>query len=127
MPACLPSRATLTFPRTTTSAWPGRQPLLSNWPWITSASAIPASIQSDNPSLVQAQLGADNGPGFGWEDIDVWKLGVEYKYSQQLTLRAGYNHGDNPISPSDVTFNILAPGVIEDHLTVGFHVHPGIG
>jgi long-chain fatty acid transport protein len=73
-----------------------------------------------NPSLVQAQLGADNGPGFGWEDIDVWKLGAEYKYSQQLTLRAGYNHGDNPISPSDVTFNILAPGVIEDHLTVGF-------
>jgi long-chain fatty acid transport protein len=74
----------------------------------------------NNPSLVQAQLGADNGPGFGWQDIDVWKLGAEYKYSQQLTLRAGYNHGDNPITASDVTFNILAPGVIEDHVTLGF-------
>ena len=73
-----------------------------------------------NPSLVMAQLGADNGPGFGWQDIDVWKLGAEYKYSQQLTVRAGWNHGDNPISASDVTFNILAPGVIEDHVTVGF-------
>src|SRR5512139_1965458 len=73
-----------------------------------------------NQSLVMAQLGADNGPGFGWEDIDVWKLGAEYKYSQQLTLRAGWNHGDNPITSDNVTFNILAPGVVEDHLTLGF-------
>ncbi|MBU1264647.1 MAG: outer membrane protein transport protein [Gammaproteobacteria bacterium] len=73
-----------------------------------------------NPSLVPFPLGADNGPGFGWQDIDVWKLGAEYKYSQQLTVRAGWNHGDNPITPADVTFNILAPGVIEDHVTVGF-------
>lgn len=77
----------------------------------------------NNPSsnaFIPAPLGADNGPGFGWQDIDVWKLGIEYKYSQQLTLRAGYNHGDNPISASDVTFNILAPGVIKDHATLGF-------
>ncbi|MHB0983848.1 MAG: OmpP1/FadL family transporter, partial [Thiobacillus sp.] len=74
----------------------------------------------NNPSLVPFPLGADNGPGFGWQDIDVWKLGAEYKYSQQLTLRAGYNRGDSPISASDVTFNILAPGVIEDHVTLGF-------
>jgi long-chain fatty acid transport protein len=73
-----------------------------------------------NASLVPFPLGADNGPGFGWQDIDVWKLGAEYKLSQQLTLRAGWNHGDNPITPADVTFNILAPGVIEDHLTLGF-------
>jgi long-chain fatty acid transport protein len=76
-----------------------------------------------NPSanaFIPAPLGADNGPGFGWQDIDVWKLGAEYKYSQQLTLRAGWNHGDNPITSADVTFNILAPGVVEDHLTLGF-------
>jgi len=74
----------------------------------------------NNPSTNMAQLGADNGPGFGWQDVDVWKLGVEYKYSQQLTLRAGYNHGDNPIEARDVTFNILAPGVVKDHATLGF-------
>ncbi|MBN8766366.1 MAG: outer membrane protein transport protein [Thiobacillus sp.] len=73
-----------------------------------------------NPSTNMAQLGADNGPGFGWQDIDVWKLGIEYKYSQQLTLRAGYNHSDNPIQARDVTFNILAPGVVKDHATLGF-------
>lgn len=73
-----------------------------------------------NPSTNMAQLGSDGGPGFGWDDIDVWKLGVEYKYSQQLTLRAGYNHVDNPIQARDVTFNILAPGVVKDHATLGF-------
>jgi len=65
-------------------------------------------------------LGGDNGPGFGWDDIDVWKLGMEYKHNNAWTFRAGYSHSDNPISSSDVTFNILAPGVVQDHLTLGF-------
>ena len=64
-------------------------------------------------------LGGPLGAGFGWDDVNVWKLGVEYKYSQALTLRAGYNHGDNPIKSSEVTFNILAPGVVQDHVTLG--------
>jgi long-chain fatty acid transport protein len=67
-----------------------------------------------------ACFGGSVGPGFGWKDVDVWKLGVEYAYSKNLTLRAGWNHGDNPIGAADVTFNILAPGVVKDHLTLGF-------
>jgi long-chain fatty acid transport protein len=69
---------------------------------------------------VSACLGGSNGAGFGWQDVDVWKLGVEYRYSDQLTLRGGYNHSDNPIQSKDVTINILAPGVVQDHLTLGF-------
>lgn len=68
-------------------------------------------------------LGLDNGAGFGWSNINVWKLGAEYKYSQMLTLRAGYSHSDNPINGSDTaeaTFNILAPAVIKDTATLGF-------
>jgi long-chain fatty acid transport protein len=38
----------------------------------------------------------------------------------QWTLRAGYNHGRNPIQSADVTFNILAPGVMTSHYTAGF-------
>lgn len=66
-------------------------------------------------------LGASGSSiGFGWQDVDVFKLGVEYQWDSRLLLRAGYNHSDNPIEARDVTFNILAPGVIEDHLTLGF-------
>jgi long-chain fatty acid transport protein len=65
-------------------------------------------------------LGESGGAGFGWADINVWKLGVEYKHDNQWTFRGGWNHGDNPISSSDVEFNTIAPGVITDHLTLGF-------
>jgi len=74
----------------------------------------------NNPSLPVAQLGAANGPGFGWQDIDIFKLGMAWRLSDALTLRAGYNKGDNPITAADVTFNILAPGVMKDHYTAGF-------
>jgi long-chain fatty acid transport protein len=73
------------------------------------------------PGAGAACLGASGSSiGFGWDNIDVWKLGVEYQWNQRLTLRAGYNHSDNPIQARDVTFNSLAPGVIEDHVTLGF-------
>jgi len=66
-------------------------------------------------------LGASGSSiGFGWQNVNAIKLGVEYQWDSRLLLRAGYNHSDNPIEARDVTFNILAPGVIEDHLTLGF-------
>jgi long-chain fatty acid transport protein len=64
-------------------------------------------------------LGADGGSGFGWRDMTVVKLGVSYDMSKDLTLRAGYSHGRQPIPSSQTIFNVLAPGVIEDHLTLG--------
>ncbi len=64
-------------------------------------------------------LGGANGAGFGWHDVNVIKLGVEYAFGPALTVRAGYNHTDNPIKAEDVTFNILAPGVVQDHFTLG--------
>jgi len=64
-------------------------------------------------------LGAGSGAGFGWQDVNVWKLGVQYQLNEQWTLRGGYNHSDNPIQPQDVTFNILAPGVVKDQWSLG--------
>lgn len=64
-------------------------------------------------------LGADDGPGFGWRDVSVVKIGTTWKATQQLTLRAGYSHVSQPIPASETFFNILAPGVVQDHLTLG--------
>lgn len=77
-----------------------------------------------NPSTnggaaIPGTLGTNNGRGFGWGDIDIFKVGVEHQYNNNLVLRAGYNHGDNPIQGRDVTFNIIAPGVVQEHLTLG--------
>jgi long-chain fatty acid transport protein len=72
-----------------------------------------------NTSASTSLFGSNTGAGFGWKDIDVWKLGAQYKYNNNWTLRAGWNHGDNPVQAADVTFNIIAPGVIKDHLTMG--------
>jgi len=87
-------------------------------------SGVPAVA---NASLPVAPLGAANGPGFGWQDIDVFKIGVEWAMSPTLTLRAGYNKGGNPVRKEDVTFNILAPGVMTDHYTLGLTMAMGAG
>jgi long-chain fatty acid transport protein len=64
-------------------------------------------------------LGGSDGAGFGWRDIDVFKLGMQWQQSPGLTLRLGYNYSQNPIRPEDVTINILAPGVVQHHVTAG--------
>jgi long-chain fatty acid transport protein len=66
-----------------------------------------------------ACLGGGDGAGFGWQNVDVWKLGVQYMMDSKWTFRAGYNRTDNPIGSRDVTFNILAPGVVQDQYTLG--------
>ncbi len=64
-------------------------------------------------------LGTGNGSGFGWDDMTVYKLGAEYQWNENLTLRAGYSHANQPISKDQTMFNILAPAVIQDHATIG--------
>jgi long-chain fatty acid transport protein len=72
------------------------------------------------PNLVQTRLGTDGGAGFGWKDVTTVKGGVQLRAGEGWTWRAGYSHGGQPIPSSEVLFNILAPGVIEQHLTFGF-------
>ncbi|WP_334154942.1 OmpP1/FadL family transporter [Tepidimonas sp.] len=81
---------------------------------------VPAIANGSLSQVMAGQpLGAAAGPGFGWRDIGVVKVGVQWQASPQWTLRAGYNKGDNPIRPQDAMFNVLAPGVIREHLTFG--------
>jgi long-chain fatty acid transport protein len=64
-------------------------------------------------------MGSANGPGFGWSDVNVLKLGVQWQATSTMVLRAGYNQSTNPVKAENVTFNILAPGVITQHYTFG--------
>ena len=80
----------------------------------------PLSDGSCGPTSASGCLGGSDGAGFGWEDITVVKLGYEWKTSDQWIWRFGYSKTDQPIPEEEVLFNILAPGVMEDHLTFGF-------
>ncbi len=62
---------------------------------------------------------AHPGGGFGWRNIDVFKLGVQWQMSPTVTLRAGYNRSDNPVTSANITPNIVAPGVMTSHYTLG--------
>jgi long-chain fatty acid transport protein len=69
-------------------------------------------------------LGDDNGLGFGWDDINIYRLAFEYMHNSQWTYRAGFALNDQPIGSDDVLFNALAPAVIEKHATIGFSFMP---
>jgi len=81
---------------------------------------------------------AEGYKDFGWDDQTVYALGVEYLLGK-LSLRFGYNYGENPIANStdttvvspapgsptngDVlnTFNhVMFPAITERHYTAGF-------
>lgn len=70
-------------------------------------------------SSTNGMLGGTPGGGFGWSDVDVVKLGVSWKMNPKTTLRFGYNHGTNPVTSGNITPNILAPGVMTSHWTMG--------
>ena len=80
------------------------------------------SCPTANPMATDTSncLGGKNGAGFGWQDMTVYKIGGQWTSGNSWTWRAGYSHGDQPIPETEMVFNILAPGVIEDHATIGF-------
>jgi len=92
--------------------------------WYSSIDAVGNTM---NPAMgacmsgdTNSCLGGNNGIGFGWDDMTTVKLGVQYEAANDWTWRAGYSHGNQPIPETEVFFNILAPGVMEQHFTAGF-------
>lgn len=69
-------------------------------------------------------LGADNGAGFGWQDMTVIKIGAQYQLNEGMAVRVGFSTGGQPIpdgaASRDLLFNILAPAVVEQHISFGF-------
>jgi long-chain fatty acid transport protein len=60
-----------------------------------------------------------NSSGFGWDNQTVYKLGVKHQATPKTAIMAGYNHGKSPLQAEDTMLGVLAPGVVEDHLSLG--------
>lgn len=84
---------------------------------FTNNCALPRLLQGSTAPN-DACLGASTGPGFGWQDISIHKIGYQLKFAA-FTFRAGYSFTDQPIPDSEALFNILAPGVPRRHYTGG--------
>jgi len=66
----------------------------------------------------------ENTEGFkdtlGFKDITVFDAGVQWKATDSVTLRAGYNVAENAI-PEELTFiNVPVPAIFEDRIAAGF-------
>ncbi len=77
-----------------------------------------ASI-ANSLTMAGPKLGDANGSGFGWQNMTVYKVGVSHAWSEALTVRAGYNHNNAQIPTTQTFFNTIAPGVVQDHVTLG--------
>ena len=82
---------------------------------LFACSLLPLGGTSSEPCLGGAQ-----GAGFGWEDMTTYKVGFEWASDENNVWRFGYSYGEQPIQAADVLFNILAPGVMEQHITFGW-------
>ncbi|MDA8232348.1 MAG: outer membrane protein transport protein [Magnetospirillum sp.] len=72
-----------------------------------------------NTELTTAQLGTPNGPGFGWKDMNVYHIGAKWNATDALTLRTGWSYATDIFNPNEAEFNLISPGVIKQHVSVG--------
>lgn len=71
--------------------------------------------------------GSPQGPGFGWRDRSVVKVGTAWTPWRCCTLRLGYNYGPTPIKSREVFRNQATMQVVEHHITLGATACLGCG
>ncbi len=88
---------------------------------VTPALTVNADFRHIAYNGVTAISGDPALGGFGWRSTNTYKVGLEYDYSQDWTLRAGYSYNTQPIVGNGAINNsLLAPGVVQHHITAGF-------
>lgn len=74
-----------------------------------------------NPAKSPGRYGDSNGPGFGWEDLTVIKLGLHYRASDKTTLRLGYaDVRRKPFGQDQVLNNLISTAVFDERINAGF-------
>ncbi len=63
--------------------------------------------------------------GFGWQNISILSVGVQYKGIEKLPIRVGYTNSTNPISGDVAMFNVLAPAVLTNAIQAGLSYKAG--
>ena len=74
---------------------------------------------SNSGAMLATPLGAPDGPGFGWKDMNIFRIGAMYQANDRLTLRAGLSHNSSFIDGQEVLLNVLAPATPRWHASLG--------
>ena len=69
-------------------------------------------------------LGETDGAGFGWEDQDIFKVGIKYELTPKWDVSVGFNYAEVPMPDDQLLFSTIAPAVTEEHMTVGAAYRP---
>lgn len=57
--------------------------------------------------------------GFGWENMSILSVGLQFKGIDKLPLRAGYTYSSNPINSDVAFFNVPATAIIQNAYQIG--------
>lgn len=75
---------------------------------------------SNSGAALTTPLGASNGPGFGWKDMDILRIAAQYVVDSKLTVRGGVSYNNGFLqSSNEVLFNTLAPATPRWHASIG--------
>ena len=61
--------------------------------------------------------------GFGWNDMQIISVGVQYKGFSKLPIRFGYTYNTNPIRQELAFFSVPATAIIQNAYQGGFGYH----
>ncbi len=75
---------------------------------------------SDTDGFDKEGFNADGSvAGFGWKDIFVAGVGLQFQPSEQTSLRLGYNYNSNPLPQRLTFFNVSSPAIVQHRITAG--------
>lgn len=65
------------------------------------------------------RLGGNDGPGFGFQDQNAYKLGVSYQATPRLALRAGFAYGTGIVTEENTLFAALGCLTTREQYSLG--------
>lgn len=65
------------------------------------------------------RFGSDDGPGFGWNNQTIVKLGIAWQATPDLRLRTGYSRANQLVPSSETLLASVAPAITRQHITAG--------
>jgi long-chain fatty acid transport protein len=87
--------------------------------WSGAFHTLPVILKNGNNPTVNSVLGSsfqDNIP-LNWKDEFVYRAGLEYAVTENLSLRAGYSYGKSPVP--DSTLTPMTAAIMEHTVTAG--------